>query len=206
MKKTTMLLTAGLLVLTLAGCGAANEEQGSEPEGDASAESNEVAFGGFSIEGPAGREIAIPETMVERDDLESYVPSVRPVVENTALDVSRFVDPSVELQDQTLTVSVGVESLEEARATVQSGLEDLQEIEPPESLEPVHELLVASYVQALAAYGDIIQAFESGDVDVLAEAVQDNLPEIEQFNAETRAITQELERAVNPDDRIESRG
>ncbi len=200
MKKITTLLTAGLLVLTLAGCGAANEEQGSEPEGDASAESNEVALGGFSIEGPAGREISIPATTVERDDLESYVPSVRPVVENTALDVSRFVDPSVELQDQTLTVSVGVESLEEARATVQSGLEDLQEIEPPESLEPVHELLVASYVQALAAYGDIIQAFESGDIDVLAEAVQDNLPEIEQFNAETRAIAQELERAVNPDD------
>ncbi len=200
MKKITTLLTAGLLVLTLAGCGAANEEQGSEPEGDASAESNEVALGGFSIEGPAGREISIPATTVERDDLESYVPSVRPVVENTVLDVSRFVDPSVELQDQTLTVSVGVESLEEARATVQSGLEDLQEIEPPESLEPVHELLVASYVQALAAYGDIIQAFESGDIDVLAEAVQDNLPEIEQFNAETRAIAQELERAVNPDD------
>lgn len=199
MKKITTLLTAGLLVLTLAGCGAANEEQGSEPESDASAESSEAIIGGFSIEGPAGREIYVPATIAERDDLESYVPSVRSVVENTALDVSRFVDPSVELQDQTLTVSVGVESLEEARATVESGLEDLQEIEPPESLEPVHELLVASYVQALAAYGDMIQAFESGDVEVLSEAVQDNLPEIEQFNAETRAITQELERAVNPD-------
>lgn len=200
MKKITTLLTAGLLVLTLAGCGAANEEQGSEPESGASAESSEVIIGGFSIEGPAGREISVPATTVERDDLESYVPSVRPVVENTALDLSRFVDPSVELQDQTLSVSVGVESLEEARATVQSGLEDLQEIEPPESLEPVHELLVASYVQALAAYDEIIQAFESGDADVLAEATRENLPEIEQFNAETRAITQELERAVNPND------
>lgn len=196
MKKITTLLTAGLLILALAGCGAANEEQGSEPEGDASAESNEVAIGGFSIEGPAGREISVPETTVERDDLESYVPSVQPIIENTALDLSRFVEPSVELQDQMLTVSVGVESLEEARATVQSGLEDLQEIEPPESLEPVHQLLIASYVQALAAYDNIIQAFESGDVDALADAVQDNLPEIEQFNAETRAITQELERAV----------
>ncbi len=155
-----------------------------------------MAIGGFSIEGPAGREISVPETTVERDDLESYVPSVQPIIENTALDLSRFVEPSVELQDQMLTVSVGVESLEEARATVQSGLEDLQEIEPPESLEPVHQLLIASYVQALAAYDNIIQAFVSGDVDALADAVQDNLPEIEQFNAETRAITQELERAV----------
>jgi hypothetical protein len=98
--------------------------------------------------------------------------------------------------------------LEEARATVEAGLEDLQQLDPPESLEPVHELLVAAYVQGLSAYDNVIDAFESGDLDVLRDAVQENLPEIEQLTVEARSILQELERAqtVNSDDQAESRG
>lgn len=197
MKKITTLLTAGLLALTLAGCGAANEEQGSESESDASgqeAESNEAIIGGFSIEGPAGREISVPATTAEREDIENYTESVRPIIENTTLGLSRFIDPSAELQNGTLTLSVGVESMEEARATAQDNLEALQQVEPPENLEPVHELLIAAYVQAIAAYDNLIDAFESGDVDVLVNAVSQNLPEIEQLTVETRAILQELDR------------
>ncbi len=194
MKKITTLLTAGLLVLTLAGCGAANEEQGSEPESGASAESSEAIIGGFSIEGPAGREISVPATTAEREDVETYTESVRPIIEDTTLGLSRFIDPSAELQNGTLNLSVGVESMEEARATAQDNLEALQQVEPPENLEPVHELLIAAYVQAIAAYDNLIDAFESGDVDVLVNAVGQNLPEIEQLTVETRAVLQELER------------
>ena len=181
----------------------AAEEQASAKE----TASNEALIGGFSIEGPNGREISIPETTVEREDVEDFVRSVRPIIEDSARGLSEFIDPSVELQNQALTLSIEVESLEEARARVEDGLEAIRAVGPPEGLEPVHEFFIASYVQALAAHDDVIRAFESGDVDALA-AGQENLPEIEQFTAETRAILQELERleAVNPDGQVESRG
>jgi hypothetical protein len=209
MKRAGILVATILLALALAGCGASSEEQGSEEQTPAQeAEDNEVTIGGFSIEGPSGREISVPETTAEREDVEEYVYSVRPIIEESAVDLSRFVDPSADLQNETLTVSFGVEALEEARATVEAGLEDLQQLDPPESLEPVHELLVAAYVQGLSAYDNVIDAFESGDLDVLRDAVQENLPEIEQLTVEARSILQELERAqtVNSDDQAESRG
>ncbi|MDQ4000051.1 MAG: hypothetical protein M3283_03380 [Actinomycetota bacterium] len=216
MKKITMLIAAGAFILVLANCTGGGEEQGSESEdGAASAEeqtsaevaNNEVVVGGFAIEGPNG-EISVPETTLEREAVEDYVQSVRPVTEDTARDLSQFIDPSVELQDGTLTLSVEQESIEEARVAAEDGLESLRQVEPPEGLEPVHETLIATYVQALAAYDNVIQAFDSGDVDALADAVQENLPEIEQLNAEARAILQELERAetVNPDAQAESQG
>jgi len=191
--------------LALAGCGAEEQdselENGPSPEEQASAqevESNEVDVGGFVIEGPT-EEISIPEATVEREDLEDYVQSVQPIIEDSARNISRFIDPRVELQDQRLTLSVEAESIKEARAAAEDGLEALRQVEPPEGLEPVHELLIAAYVQAIAAYDNVIQAFESGDVDTLVDAVGENLPEIEQFTAATRAILQEL-------DRVESRG
>lgn len=205
MRRAGALIATILLALALAGCGA--EEQDSELENGPSSEeqasaqeveSNEVDVGGFVIEGPT-EEISIPETTVEREDLENYVQSVQPIIEDSARNISRFIDPRVELQDQRLTLSVEAESIEEARAAAEDGLEALRQVEPPEGLEPVHELLVAAYVQAIAAYDNVIQAFDSGDVDTLVDAVEENLPEIEQFTAETRAILQEL-------DRTESRG
>lgn len=207
MRRAGALIATILLTLALAGCGAGSEEQDSELENGPSSEeqasaqeveSNEVDVGGFVIEGPT-EEISIPETTVEREDLENYVQSVQPIIEDSARNISRFIDPRVELQDQRLTLSVEAESIEEARAAAEDGLEALRQVEPPEGLEPVHELLVAAYVQAIAAYDNVIQAFDSGDVDTLVDAVEENLPEIEQFTAETRAILQEL-------DRTESRG
>lgn len=137
----------------------------------------------------------MPETVAAREDVESYVRSVRPLVAQSALDLSRFVDPSAELQDGTLTLSIGVESIEEAREKADDGLVALRLVEPPEDLKPVHELLLAAYVQGVSAYDNVIDAFESGDLEVLADALQENLPEIEQLTAETRSILQELERA-----------
>ena len=201
MKRAGILAVTIFFALALAGCGASDGEQGSGEQTPAQeAEGNEVTIGGFSIEGLAGRESSVPETTAEREDVEEYLYSVQPIIEESAVDLSRFVDPSADLQNETLTVSVGVEALEEARATVEAGLEDLQQLDPPESLEPVHELLITAYVQGLAAYDNIIDAFESGDLDVLRDAVQENLPEIEQLTAETRSILQEFERAQTVND------
>lgn len=219
MKRASTLIATLLLALTLAGCGGeeqgnveeqapaeedATEAAGTEEASTEGAASDEVAVGGYVIEGPNGG-ISIPEIDVEREDVESYVRDVRPIVENSVRDLSRFMDPSASLENETLTLNVEAGSLEEARTAAQDGQEALRSLTPPEDLEPVHDLLLASYAQGIAAYGKIIQAFESGDAETLASAVRDNLPEIEQFTTETRAIVQELERTgAAPDDRGES--
>lgn len=206
-----MLALTILLSLTLAGCGGGQTQRNtSENEDEASTQAmgDEVAIGGFTIDGPAGRKISIPETVAEREDVENYVQSVRPIVEQSALGLFRFVDPSTELQEGTLTIGIGVEPIEDAQAKVDDGLAALRLIVPPEDMEPTHELLIAAYVQGLSGYDNIIDAFESGDLEVLANALQENQPEIEQLTAETRAILQELERTetVNPDNAAKSRG
>ncbi len=211
MKQVRMLALTALLSLTLASCGG-GQTQGntSENEDEAStrAAGDEVVIGGFAIDGTAGREISIPETVAEREDLENYVQTVRPIVEQSALGLFRFIDPSAELQEGKLTLAIGIEPIEEARAEVDDGLAALQLIVPPEDMQPVHELLMAAYIQGVSGYDNIIDAFESGDLEVLANALQENQPEIEQLTTETRAILQELNRVetVNPYDQAESRG
>lgn len=197
MNRIIVLLAAGFLVLTLAGCGAREEETATETDEAQAAE--EVVVGGFTVEGPEGRQISVPETAVDREAAEEYLGEVRPIVEGTARDISQVITPTTELQDQTLTLSIRVESIEEAQQAARDGLEELQQVQPPEDLEPVHEQLVNAYEQALPAYENIIEAFESTDIDTLTNAVQENLPEIEQLVAQSRAILQELERAATQD-------
>ncbi len=201
-KRITTLLAAGLLGLTLVGCGGEEAEQADE------AQTSEEAVGGVVVINPDGAEFYIPPASAEPEAIENYLQSVRPVIADTARDFSRFVDPSAGLQDQTLTLSIEIESIERTDQTLEQGLEALQTVEPPEGLEPIHEELVASYERALPAYDNVLEAFASEDVNQLAEAMREGLPEIERFNAQTRAILQELERVetVNPEDRIESRG
>ncbi len=214
MKRISALTVAVLLVLVLAGCAGGNgvdDEQGIRAdnegvESEQPAGSEEVVVGGFTIQGPNGREISIPQATVERRAVEEYVDEVRPIIEGTARDLSGVINPTAELEDQMLTLSIEVESIEQAQAAAQEGLEELRQIEPPEDLEPVHERLVSAYEAALPAYNDIIAAFESDDVGALTAAVQENLPEIEQFVAQARTILQELERAESQDVSVEGRG
>lgn len=213
-KKTATLIATGFLALTLAGCG---DGQGLDDEagivGDEGVRSGEqaagdaeevVVVGGFRIEGPDGREISVPEATVSRDAVEDYVESVRPVVEDTARDLSGVIRPEAELEDQTLTLSIEVESIEEAQRAARQGLEELRQVTPPEDLEPVHEQLVEAYEEALPAYEGIVGAFESDDVGTLTNAVEERLPEIEQLVVEARTILQELERAESQDVRVEN--
>ncbi len=213
MKKITTLLVTGLVSLTFAGCGGGEEEQGASPKNEGAPQEGqvsvgEVVVGGFAVEGPDGGVTLVPEVTTEREDVENYLQSVRPVIQDTARDFSQVIDPSANLQNQTLTLSVEVESIQQADTAVEEGLEALRQVQPPESLEPIHELLVAAYEQALPAYDNILESFGSGDVNNLTEAAREGLPEIGQFTTETRAILQELERAetVNPDEQAESRG
>ncbi len=212
------LLVAGFLALALVGCGdgsGLDDEEGlgsnngggpeaASEERPAAGDSEEVVVGGFAIEGPDGREISVPEATVERRAVEGYGSEVRPIIEDTARDLSGVINPTAELEDRTLTLSIEVESIEQAQAAAQDGLDELRQIEPPEDLEPVHERLVNAYETALPAYNNIIAAFESDDVDTLTSAVQENLPEIEQLVAQARTILQELERAESQDVQVES--
>ena len=76
---------------------------------------------------------------------------------------------------------------------MRDGLEWLREVTPPEDLEPIHQRLIEAYEQALPAYNEIIEAADSGDPQRMSAAVSENLPRIESFNEETRAILQDLE-------------
>lgn len=218
MRKTTRktiwaLLLAGSLALALAGCadgsglddeGGISRDEGAGSGEQAAGDDQEMVVGGFAIEGPDGREISVPEATVSRNAVEEYVSEVRPIVEGTARDLSGVIRPEAQLEDQTLTLSIEVESIEQAQAAAREGLEELRQIDPPEDLAPVHERLVGAYEEALPAYEDIVAAFEGEDVATLTAAVQENLPEIEQLVAQARTILQELERAESQDIQVES--
>ena len=157
-----------------------------------------VSVGGFSVERPDGDETTVPQVTVEREEVQRYEGQVRPVIEETVRDVSDLVQADVRLENGDLSLDVEVTSLEEARASVRDGLERLQEIDPPEGLEPVHQRLVEAYEQVLPAYDEIIGAAESGDPQRMSAAVSENLPRIESFNDGARAISQDLEQATVP--------
>lgn len=208
MKKASVLtIMAILFAAALAGCGGGEEEAVQEEEAPGE---ETVAVGGFAVVGPNGEVIEVPAVTAERSDIEVYLDTVRPVLEDTARDLSRQIDPSAELQNQTLTLSIEVESIEQADEAIEDGLEALRQAEPPDSLEPIHEALVAAYEDVVPAYDNLLEAFNSGDVNELTEAARSSLPEIEQFNATVRAILQELDRGaglgVDQDAPTQSRG
>jgi hypothetical protein len=215
MKTIWALLLAGSLALALTGCadgsglddeGGISRDEGASSGEQAAGDDQEVVVGGFTMEGPNGREISIPEATVSRDAVEEYVSEVRPIVEGTARDLSGVIRPEAQLEDRTLTLFIEVESIERAQAAAREGLEELGRIDPPEDLAPVHERLVGAYEEALPAYEDIVAAFEGDDVGALTAAVQESLPEIEQLVAQARTILQELERAQSQDVPVEGRG
>jgi len=202
---TTMLLSAGIFgLLILAGCGPSEEAKENLKKAEdqpKEAAGKEIIVGGFEVEGPQGREIEVPEATGEREAVEEYLNEVRPIVEDTAQNLSRVVSPNARLENQTLILTIEVESVEQARQEAQEGLEQLRQIEPPEGLGSVHERLVNAYEDALPAYEGIIEAFDGEDVGALTETVQESLPEIEQAIAESRAILQELQRATSQEAR-----
>jgi hypothetical protein len=195
-KRVGALAISLLLASILVGC--AGEDEGTEQAEGVGP--GEAEVGGFVVLGPGGEEIFVPEVTAEREDVENYLEGVRPVLWDTERELSQYIDPDVELQDQTLTVRIGVESIEQADEALETGLEDLRALEPPEGLSLIHAQLLEAYERALPAYDDILESFDSGDVNQLAEELREGLPEIELFNATTRALLQELERVASPEE------
>lgn len=157
----------------------------------------EVAVGGFVVETPDAPDTTVPEVSVSRQDAREYLDQVQPIIESSVQDFSNLADPEVSVQDGNLTLDVPVNRLENTRSDIRDGLDQLREIEPPQSLEPINQQLIDSYEQTLPAYTDIIEAANSGDVDRISNAFQENLPRIERFNSGARAILQDLEQAAD---------
>jgi hypothetical protein len=149
-RRLVVLLVGCLVALALAGCGQGEQapegeqarEGRQEPPGMGTGEEatggGEVAVGGFSVEGPAGSETTVPQVSVEREAAREYLGRVRPIVEDTARDVSDLVEPEVRVENGRLEVDPG--PLKDAREDVRRGLERLQEVRPPEGLEPINDL------------------------------------------------------------------
>lgn len=205
-KGLVVLLAAGIFgLIALVGCGQSEQARESVEKATGQSEENasgeEVVVGGFRVEGPEGQEIEIPEARVDREAAEEYLAEVRPIIESTAQDISRVVEPEARLENQTLNLSIQVQSVEEAQQAAQQGLEQLREIQPPEDMQPLHQRLVEAYERALPAYNNIVESFRGDDVSALTGAVRESLPEIERATAQARSIVQELQRAVSQDAR-----
>ena len=177
-------------------------DDGSRLEEGGSDDRGEVRIGGFTVQGPDDEEISIPEAELDAEDVEEYTGFVGPTLDESTRDFSSLVDTEAGLQGETTNLSLSAESVEEALETNQGALEELQNLDMAGGVGDIHDGLVDSRQRAVSAYNDINQAFINDESsDEVAEAVEENLPEIEYANAETRAILQELERAGSGQER-----
>lgn len=158
---------------------------------------DEVSVGGFAVDGFNAPAVEVPEVSASTEDVEAYRNEIEPIISGSIRDVSDVVEPKARMQDGKLELGVDVAPIEKARDSARQGLDELQQVEPPESLAPVQETLVQSYEDAIPAYESLIEAFQSGDVDSLNAAVTESLPQIEQAAAVQRDILQDLEQATN---------
>lgn len=200
-----------VLSFALAGCsdGAGLDDEGGIGDDEDMANSGESRFGddgprgreereigGFSIDGPEGQEISVPEAEAEPDEVASYTGSVRSILEDGPQGLSSLVDPEAGLEGSTVNLGLGTESVEDALEANEEALEELQQLDTPGGLGDIQDGLVDSRERAVAAYDGINQAFiNDASADEIADVVEESLPEIEYSEAETRAILQELERA-----------
>ncbi|CAN5867523.1 hypothetical protein BH23ACT11_BH23ACT11_11760 [soil metagenome] len=157
---------------------------------------DEVTVGGFSVETPNAPGTKVPDVTVSRQAAKQFLDEVQPIIEESTQDFSTLAEPEVGLQNGNLTLDVPLDSLENARGKVRDGLDQLQQIDPPQSLQPINEQLIKSFERVLPAYTDTIKTAKSGDTDRLSDEVQKNLPRIEHFDSEASAILQDLERAA----------
>ncbi|CAN5544591.1 hypothetical protein BH24ACT20_BH24ACT20_17690 [soil metagenome] len=156
----------------------------------------QASVGGFVVESPNAPDTTIPEVSVSQADARQYLDQVQPIIEDSVRDVSGLAQPDVSIENGNLSLDLPVSSLEDARGNIQDGLDELQQLEPPQSLEPINQQLIESFERVQPAYGNIIEAANSGDAGRISNSVQENLPKIERFNSEARAILQDLEQAA----------
>lgn len=192
----TMETTAGTTAGTAGGTTGMMAGGGTTVAAGAAAGNEEVVVGGFVVESQDTPETTVPEVSVSRSDAQDYLNQIQPIVDNSVQDVSNLAQPEVRVENGSLTLDLPVNRLQSSRNDLRDGLDQLRQVQPPPSLEPINQQLIESYERALPAYTEIIEAANSGDVGRISNAVQENLPRIERFNAEARAIIQDLEQAA----------
>jgi hypothetical protein len=219
-KSLFIVAAAAMLVFALAACAETETEQEEAPDGEqTSAEqtmtedtamttettmmedtggtvgAGEVTVGGFVVESPGVPAREVPEVATNPEAVNEYLGEVRPVIDGTVRDITGLVNPEVQVGEDGVTLDLNLNSLEEARQSVEDGAAELQEIQPPEDLQPINDRLVESYEEALPAYQNMAEAAQNGDPEQFATATQESLPQIQAFNTEVNAIIEDLEQA-----------
>lgn len=156
-----------------------------------------VTVGGFTVEGAGIPDAEVPEVTASRQAVRTYLNRIQPITTATARDISETIKPRASVGNGGITLKVDTDAVRDARNDARQGLERLRDIDPPRQLEPIHEELIIAYENVLPAYNNIIIAAESEDTGEPASVVEDNLPQIEQFNNEVTSIVQDLQQAAN---------
>ncbi|MGI8649144.1 MAG: hypothetical protein ACR2KW_02015 [Rubrobacter sp.] len=157
---------------------------------------SEVTVGGFTVDAPGGGEVTVPEVAVRPEEAQAYLDEVRPVAEDSVRDISDLVEPEVSLENGNISLGLNVNSLDEARQSIEDGADQLREIQPPDGLEDVNERLIQVYEDAIPAYQDVVDAAESGDPQEITDVVQQSLSDIERFDSQVDAIVQDVQQAA----------
>lgn len=176
------------------GSGQGGQTAGESTSGETSGE--QVSVGGYTLGGGGLPETRVPEVTVDQAAAERYLDGVRPVVQDTASDVSGAIDAEPRIEGGNLTLDVDLDSLETARDSARQGLQELQDIQTPEGLDPINQQLVSAYEDVIPAYNDVLEAAQNGDTEQTLSAIENNLPRIEGFNEGVDAITQDLDQAT----------
>ncbi len=178
--------------------GSASGRQGGQTEaGSAGGGSGEqVSVGGYTVGGGGLPETSIPEVMVDQAEAQRYLNQVRPIVQNTARDVTDTLDAEPRLENGNLTLNLDLDAVEDARNSARQGLQELQDVQTPEGLGPINQQLTSAYEDVIPAYNDILEAARGGDAEQTISAIQDNLPRVEVFGEEVNSITQDLDQAT----------
>ena len=108
--------------------GSASGGQGGQTEaGSAGGGSGEqVSVGGYTVGGGGLPETSIPEVMVDQAEAQRYLNQVRPIVQNTARDVTDAIDAEPRLENGNLTLNLDLDAVEDARNSARQGLQELQ--------------------------------------------------------------------------------
>ena len=156
----------------------------------------QVSVGGYTIGGGGLPETRIPEVMVDQAEAQRYLDQVRPIVQDTARDVSGSIDTEPRLENGNLTLNLDLDTVEDARNSARQGLQELQDVQTPEELEPINQQLISAYEGVIPAYNNILETARSGDAGQTISAVQENLPSVELFGEQVNSITQDLSQAT----------
>ena len=179
------------------GTAGASGGQGGQTVGDAAGggSGDQVSVGGYTVGGGGLPETTVPEVTVDQAAAQRYLSQVRPIIQDTVRDVSGSIDAEPRLENGNITLNLDLDAIEEARNSARQGVQELQDLQTPEGLEPINQQLVSSYEDVIPAYNNILEAARGGDTGQAISAVQESLPQVERFGEEVNALTQDLDQA-----------